>query len=242
MASERLDKLIASQGTYSRKQVKELIARRRVTVDGVTPKSAEQKADPEKVCIAIDGQPLVFRRYLYLLLHKPRGYVSSTEERDGPSVLTLVPRELFRNGLFPAGRLDKDTTGLMVITDDGQLAHRILSPKRHVKKRYLVTLDVPVNADMEKRFREGIELSEGKTKPAKLQIMGEYTALVTLTEGRYHQIKRMFACCGAAVTALHRVGMGNLSLPDDLPSGDCRLLTEEELALLEELETENKPR
>ncbi len=234
MASERLDKLIASQGTYSRKQVKELIARRRVTVDGVTPKSAEQKADPEKVCIAIDGQPLVFRRYLYLLLHKPRGYVSSTEERDGPSVLTLVPRELFRNGLFPAGRLDKDTTGLMVITDDGQLAHRILSPKRHVKKRYLVTLDVPVNADMEKRFREGIGLSEGMTKPANLQIMGEYTALVTLTEGRYHQIKRMFACCGAAVTALHRVGMGNLSLPDDLPSGDCRLLTEEELALLEE--------
>lgn len=234
MSSERLDKLIASQGTYSRREVKALIARRRVTVDGVPAKSAEQKADPETVCIAIDGQMLTVRRYLYLLLNKPRGYVSSTEEHDGPSVLELVPREWFRNGLFPAGRLDKDTTGLMVITDDGQFAHRILAPKRHVKKRYLVTLDVPPTAEMGERFQEGILLSEGMTKPAELQIDGEYTAFVTLTEGRYHQIKRMFASCGASVTALHRVGMGNFSLPDDLPEGACRLLTEEELKQIEE--------
>ncbi len=233
---ERLDKLIASQGKYSRKEVKALIARRRVTVDGVTAKAPEQKVDAGQNTIAIDGIPLTVKKQLYLLLNKPRGYVSSTEDSDGVSVLELVPRELFRQGLFPAGRLDKDTTGMMVITDDGQMAHRILAPKKHVKKRYLVTIDIPPTETMRTRFAEGIGLVEGLTKPATLEIVGEYQALVTLTEGRYHQIKRMFSACGATVTALHRVSMGNLTMPDDLAEGEVRELTAEELLKLEEIE------
>lgn len=233
---ERLDKLIASQGQYSRKEVKSLIARRRVTVDGVTAKAPEQKVDADQSTICIDGTPLTVKRQLYLLLNKPRGYVSSTDDSDGVSVLELVPRELFRQGLFPAGRLDKDTMGMMVITDDGQMAHRILAPKKHVKKRYLVTIDIPPTETMRTRFAEGINLVEGLTKPAALEIAGEYQALVTLTEGRYHQIKRMFSACGATVTALHRVSMGNLNLPDDLKEGEVRELTPEELLKLEEIE------
>ncbi|MBQ3154332.1 MAG: rRNA pseudouridine synthase [Clostridia bacterium] len=233
---ERLDKVIASQGQYSRKEVKSLIARRRVTVDGVTAKAPEQKVDADQSTICIDGTPLTVKRQLYLLLNKPRGYVSSTDDSDGVSVLELVPRELFRQGLFPAGRLDKDTTGMMVITDDGQMAHRILAPKKHVKKRYLVTIDIPPTETMRTRFAEGINLVEGLTKPAALEIVGEYQALVTLTEGRYHQIKRMFSACGATVTALHRVSMGNLNLPDDLKEGEVRELTAEELLKLEEIE------
>lgn len=233
---ERLDKVIASQGQYSRKEVKSLIARRRVTVDGVTAKAPEQKVDADQSTICIDGTPLTVKRQLYLLLNKPRGYVSSTDDSDGVSVLELVPRELFRQGLFPAGRLDKDTTGMMVITDDGQMAHRILAPKKHVKKRYLVTIDIPPTETMRTRFAEGINLVEGLTKPAALEIAGEYQALVTLTEGRYHQIKRMFSACGATVTALHRVSMGNLTMPDDLKEGEVRELTPEELLLLEEIE------
>ena len=232
---ERLDKLIASQGKFSRKEVKALIARRRVTVDGIPAKSAEQKADAEQSVIAIDGVPLTVKRQLYLLLNKPKGYVSSTEDSDGPSVLELVPPALFRKGLFPAGRLDKDTTGMMVITDDGQMAHRILAPKKHVKKRYLVTLDIPPTREMASRFQIGIGLAEGQTKPAVLEIIGANQALVTLTEGRYHQIKRMFSACGATVIALHRVAMGNLSLPADLAVGEVRELTAEELLRLEEL-------
>jgi len=233
---ERLDKLIASQGKYSRKEVKALIARRRVTVDGVTAKVPEQKVDADKSTIAIDGTPFTVKKQLYLMLNKPRGYVSSTDDSDGVSVLELVPRELFRQGLFPAGRLDKDTTGMMVITDDGQMAHRILAPKKHVKKQYLVTIDIPLTETMRTRFAEGIHLVEGLTKPAMLEIVGEYRALVTLTEGRYHQIKRMFSACGATVTALHRVSMGNLRMPDDLAEGEVRELTAEELLLLEEIE------
>ena len=233
---ERLDKLIASQGKYSRREVKTLIARRRVTVDGVPAKAPEQKADADTNVIAIDGVPLTIKKHLYLLLNKPRGYVSSTEDNDGACVLELVPEELFRQGLFPAGRLDKDTTGMMVITDDGQMAHRILAPKKHVKKRYLVTLDVPPTQEMQARFAQGIELVEGLTKPAVLEIVGTNQALVTLTEGRYHQIKRMFGSCGALVTALHRVGMGDLDLPADLAEGQVRELTAAELKKLEEIE------
>lgn len=236
---ERLDKLIAAQGganAFSRKEVKALIARGQVTVNGAPAKSAEQKVDPDAVAIAIDGVPLTLKKNLYLLLNKPKGYVSSTDGGDGPTVLELVPPALFRRGLFPAGRLDKDTTGLMLLTDDGQLAHRILSPKRHVRKRYLVTLDVSPTEEMARRFAEGIPLSDGVCKPAVLSIVGEHTALVTLTEGRYHQIKRMFGCCGATVVGLHRVAIGDLSLPDDLPEGAIREATAEELAALEERE------
>ena len=229
---DRIDKIIASQGLYSRSDVKYLVSRKRVAIDGEVVRSSSQKADPEKNVITIDGKPLTVKKQIYLMLHKPKGYVSATEDKEHQTVLALVPPEWKGRDLFPAGRLDKDTTGLMIITDDGVLAHNILSPRKHVQKVYGVELDIPVTEEMQKGFAAGVELNDGLCKEAKLVITGEKTAEVTLKEGRYHQIKRMFGCYGAKVMELHRIAMGDLYLPDDLAEGDCRELTEEELKKL----------
>ena len=231
---ERIDKIIASQGQYSRKEVKALIAKRRIAVDGRVVSSSSEKADPMTMLLTVDGKPLEFKRNLYLVLNKPKGYVSATEDREHPTVLELVPQEYRGRDLFPAGRLDRDTTGLMIITDDGVLAHNILAPKKHVPKRYHVELDIPVTEEMRLGFSEGVMLNDGVCKAADLIKTGEKTAEVTLREGRYHQIKRMFGCFGAEVLELKRLGMGRLTLPADLAEGECREMSEEELALLQE--------
>ena len=231
---ERIDKIIASQGQYSRKEVKALIAKRRIAVDGRVVSSSSEKADPMTMLLTVDGKPLEFKRNLYLVLNKPKGYVSATEDREHPTVLELVPQEYRGRDLFPAGRLDRDTTGLMIITDDGVLAHNILAPKKHVPKRYHVELDIPVTEEMRLGFSEGGMLNDGVCKAADLIKTGEKTAEVTLREGRYHQIKRMFGCFGAEVVELKRLGMGKLTLPEDLAEGECREMSEEELALLQE--------
>ena len=228
---ERLDKLLASQGMLSRREVKELIARGRVTVDGRVEKRPERKVTGEEQ-ITVAGEPLRVQRTLTLMLHKPQGYVSAARDARDKTVLELVPPEYRRKELFPAGRLDKDTTGLMILTDDGALAHEILAPKKHVPKQYRVTIDVPMTEEMVRRFAEGIRLKDGVCRPAELTLEGECTGTVTLREGRYHQIKRMFGCCGATVTALHRLSMGALRLDDALAAGECRPLTGEELVLL----------
>ena len=202
-------------------------------MDGKTVKSSSDKADPAAAQIAIDGTVLEFKRKVYLMLNKPKGYVSATEDRDHPTVLELVSEEYRRRDLFPAGRLDRDTTGLMIITDDGVLAHNILAPKKHIPKLYFVEIDIPVTDAMREAFRKGIVLNDGVCKAAELVQTGLRTALVTLQEGRYHQIKRMFGCFGAEVTELKRLGMGKLSLPEDLAEGACRELTSAELALLQ---------
>lgn len=231
---ERIDKIIASQGQYSRKEVKALIAKGRIAVDGRIVSSSSEKADPMTMLLTVDGKPLEFKRNLYLVLNKPKGYVSATEDREHPTVLELVPQEYRGRDLFPAGRLDRDTTGLMIITDDGVLAHNILAPKKHVPKRYHVELDIPVTEEMRLGFSEGVMLNDGVCKAADLIKTGEKTAEVTLREGRYHQIKRMFGCFGAEVLELKRLGMGGLTLPEDLAEGECREMSEEELALLQE--------
>jgi len=233
MAMERIDKIIASQGLYSRSDVKYMVNKKRITIDGKVVTSASQKADVDKNEIMLDGKPFVVKKQIYLMLNKPKGYVSATEDKKQQTVLELVPPALKGRDLFPAGRLDKDTTGLMIITDDGVLAHNILSPKKHVQKIYRVELDIPVTEEMQKGFAEGVELNDGVCKDAKLTILGEKTAEVTLREGRYHQIKRMFGCYGAKVVELHRIAMGELFLPDDLPVGECRELTEEDLIRLQ---------
>lgn len=230
---ERIDKIIASQGQYSRKEVKALIAKRRIAVDGRIVSSSSEKADPMTMLLTVDGKPLEFKRNLYLVLNKPKGYVSATEDREHPTVLELVPQEYRGRDLFPAGRLDRDTTGLMIITDDGVLAHNILAPKKHVPKRYHVELDIPVTEEMRLGFSEGVMLNDGVCKAADLIKTGEKTAEVTLREGRYHQIKRMFGCFDAEVVELKRFGMGRLTLPEDLAEGECREMSEEELALLQ---------
>lgn len=231
---ERIDKIIASQGKYSRSDVKSLISKKRVTVDGEVVKSSSIKVDPAKSVIAVNGVELTVKKFVYLMLNKPKGYVSATEDREHETVLALVPEEYAGRDIFPAGRLDRDTTGLMVITDDGTLAHNILAPKKHVQKVYHVEIDIPVTEEMVCGFADGVELNDGICKEAGLEITGEHSAKVTLKEGRYHQIKRMFGCFGAKVTQLHRLAMGNLWLPEDLPVGQCRELTEEELKLLQQ--------
>ena len=233
---ERVDKLIVSQGQYSRSEVKALVSRRRVLVDGVAIRSSSEKVDPDTARIVVNGVELVFKRNVYLMLHKPQGYVSATEDKSQATVLELVPEEYRGRELFPAGRLDKDTTGLMIITDDGAMAHRILSPKKHVQKVYLVEIDVPMSPEMVSGFAAGVELNDGVCQEAKLEITGSHTGIVTLREGRYHQIKRMFGCFGGKVVRLHRLAMGNLFLPEDLPEGECRELTEEELQLLQQIQ------
>ena len=232
---ERIDKIIASQGKYSRSDVKGLVAKGRVQVDGVRIKSSSVKADPAINRISIDGVDITVKQHIYLMLNKPKGYVSATEDKEHQTVLELVPEEYAGRELFPAGRLDRDTTGLMIITDDGVMAHNILSPKKHVQKVYHVTIDIPVTEEMQKGFADGVALNDGVCKAAGLEIRGEYTAIVTLKEGRYHQIKRMFGCFGAKVVELHRVAMGDLYLPSDLPEGQCRELTETELNKLQQI-------
>ena len=229
---ERLDKIISNRTGISRKDVKSAISSGRVTVSGKVVRSSDFKVD-ENEEIVIDGKKISGNANVYLVLNKPKGYVSATEDPEQKTVIELVPPELFRNGIFPAGRLDKDTTGLMIITDDGDFAHRILAPRKHVPKKYAVTIDLPVTEKMREGFENGIELSDGICKSAKLFKTGDYTCEVTLSEGRYHQIKRMFGCFGAKVTELHRLSMGGFSLPEDLLPGECRELSEKELALIE---------
>jgi len=226
---ERLDKVISSQLGYSRKEVKELIKRKRVSVNNQLVSISDYKVNPDIDTISVDNQELTIKKYLYLILNKPKGYVSATTDNKDRTVLDLVPQEYLHRNLFPAGRLDKDTTGLMIITDDGNFAHEILSPKKHIKKTYNVTIDIPVTLEMVDGFQKGVNLNDGECKSAKLEITGKYTALVTLTEGRYHQIKRMFGCFKAKVIELERISMGRLTLPENLRLGECRELTEEEL-------------
>lgn len=231
---ERLDKIIASQGKYSRSEVKRLISNKKVIVDGVIALKGDMKLDSDNSNIEINGEKLTIKKYVYLMLNKPKGYISATEDKNAKTVLDLLPEEYSKRDFFPAGRLDKDTTGLMIITNDGKLAHNILSPKKHVKKIYDVTLDICVTEDMVIKFAKGIKLSDFECKTAKMTITGKNTAIVTITEGRYHQIKRMFGCFGAKVVNLKRLGMGNLLLPNDLKEGKYRELTDEELLSLQE--------
>ena len=231
---ERIDKIISNQTGYSRKDVKELIKQRRVIIDGEFITKSDIKIEPLEHSIMIDNQILEFKKYVYLVLNKPKGYVSATYDNNDKTVLDLVPEEYKHRNLFPAGRLDKDTTGLMIITDDGKFAHEILSPNKHVKKEYNVTIDIPINDDMIKGFRDGVMLNDGECKTSLLDKTGNYTGIVTLTEGRYHQIKRMFGCFGAKVLELERIKMGSFELPSDLELGKTRELTEEELNKIQE--------
>lgn len=234
---ERLDKIIATATELSRKEAHLAISLGKVTVDGEIIKASDYKVE-ENSEIFLSGKKISGKKHIYLVLNKPKGYVSATEDKNLPTVLELVPKKLFREGIFPAGRLDRDTTGLMIITDDGDFAHRILSPKKHVKKSYAVALDIPVTEEMKKGFAEGVTLCDGICKPSGLIIIGEKTCEVTLSQGRYHQIKRMFGCFGAKVVSLKRISMGGFSLPDDLPEGRCRELKESEIELIEKGGTE----
>jgi len=228
---KRIDRIISEHTDYSRKDIKKLISKGLIFVNDEEVKHPEDKYE-EDISITINGIEIDIRNHVYLVLNKPKGFVSTTDLNER-SVLELVPDEYMTRDLFPAGRLDKDTTGLMIITDDGEFAHNILSPKKHVQKIYEVTLDIPVSEEMKKGFLKGVNLSDGECKSAILDITGEYTCNVTLKEGRYHQIKRMFGCYKAKVVELNRICMGDFYLPKDLKQGEIRELTSQELDLIQ---------
>lgn len=232
---ERLDKIIASQGQYSRSEVKKLVKGGRVTLDGIAVKSSDVKADPDKSVIAIDGKVLGYKKHIYIMLNKPQGVVSATDDRDHKTVIDLVPKELMRDGLFPAGRLDGDTVGFVLITDDGDFAHEILSPKNHIMKTYHATLERPVTEEDIRAFKEGIKLKDGTLcLEAEVKALDSYTPMaeIKICEGKYHQVKRMFAALGNKVVFLKRVKMGELSLDESLEEGQCREITPDELILI----------
>jgi 16S rRNA pseudouridine516 synthase len=224
MAQMRLDKFISERTEYSRSQIKQLAAAGKILVNGTVSKRSDTKTDPDKDVVEVCGEIVRSDRFRYILLNKPTGYVSSTEENDGPSVLRLVPPEMRTKGLFPAGRLDKDSLGALLITDDGELAHRMLSPKSHIPKIYIVKLDRPFENKYIDQFKNDIVLSNGETcLPALVRPVEnrEKLAFVQLYEGKYHQVKRMFAACGNHVEQLMRISLGGLVLPEKLAIGAC---------------------
>lgn len=228
---ERLDKFLASQGLGTRKEVGKRIRAGAVTVDGQPVRDPAAKVEPETQAVAVEGRPVGWQKHLYIMMNKPAGVLSATEDRRQKTVLDLLPAELRRRGLFPAGRLDKDTTGLLLITDDGELAHKMLSPKKHVYKLYQARLDSPVAPEDVQAFEEGVSFGEENYAPARLWASQEDPALafVAVREGRFHQVKRMFAARGKTVLALKRLKIGGLSLDETLGAGECRLLTGEEV-------------
>ncbi|WP_312640564.1 pseudouridine synthase [Hydrogenoanaerobacterium sp.] len=233
MKPERLDKLLAAQSTFSRKDVKAMVRKGLVSVNGLVVKSADLKIDMEKDKVSLCGEPVSISKYSYIMMNKPAGVVSATRDNRERTVIDLVPQELLRDGLFPAGRLDKDTVGFLLITNDGDFAHRILSPKNHVPKTYIAQLDQPIDEEIMVKFEEGFALDlNTDCKPARLKILetGKRELVeVILIEGMYHQIKRMFEHFGRKVVHLQRIRMGALYLDESLAPGECRELTQDEL-------------
>ncbi len=230
----RLDKFLADMGYGTRKEAKGLLRRGAVTVNGCKVEDPGIHVRPEGDVVAVDGREVSYVRHRYYMLNKPAGVVSATEDSREKTVLELLP-EKERKGLFPVGRLDKDTTGLLLLTDDGELAHRLLSPKKHVDKTYMVTLDGPVSDREVEMFAEGLPVDRDFTAmPAELLPLPDNKASVTIHEGKYHQIKRMFEAVGRKVLRLRRISMGSLVLDETLAEGTYRRLDEEEEKRLRE--------
>lgn len=230
---ERLDKLLAGTGKWSRREVKALVRQGLVRVDGRLAASAEDKLDPAATVVTVAGKTISLCRFTYVMLHKPAGVLTATEDRKQPTVLDLLPPELRRIGLAPVGRLDKDTEGLLLLTNDGELAHRLLSPKYHVDKRYLARVDGELSATDAEAFACGMTLGDGlECLPAGLEVLPDRVCIVTLREGKFHQVKRMLAARGAPVLYLKRLSMGPLTLDDSLAAGAYRLLRAEEILAL----------
>ena len=223
----RLDKFLSNSGFGSRKDVKQLIKKKLVTVNDRIVTKSDLNINPLTDSIRYDNELIEYKEFHYFLLNKPKGYLSATEDNKQNTVLDLLPEYSYLN-LFPVGRLDKDTTGTLLITDDGQLAHSLLSPKRHVDKIYIATLDKDIPPSIIKRFEEGIILDNELTLPAKLEIISSNVGKVTLHQGKYHQVKRMFSSFGLEVIELDRIQFSFLNV-NDLPLGKYRELTKEEI-------------
>ncbi len=228
----RLDKFLCEAGAGSRSEVKLLIKKGRVTINGAVAKAPETKVDEKNDQVALDAQPLSYEKFVYYMLHKPAGVVTATRDNHEKTVMELL-KDAPGKDLFPAGRLDKDTEGLLLITNDGALSHRLLSPAKHVDKTYLVRTKAPVTDEMRRRLEEGVDIGDEKpTLPAKTELTEDGRLLLTVTEGRFHQVKRMLSAVGNEVVYLKRLSMGPLVLDGALSKGEYRALTPEEKAAL----------
>ena len=232
----RLDKFIVHQAGLSRSEAAKLIASGKILVNG-SRAQASAKIDEDKDTVTVNGVPVVYRKFIYIMLNKPSGIICATRDELSQTVIDLIPKELYRKGLFPAGRLDKDTRGFVLITDDGALAHDILSPRRHVEKEYEVTLERPALKEYEQKLADGITINgqsggePEKCLPAKIFFTDDpFTVRLVICEGKYHQIKRMAEALGNRVTALKRIRIGNIRLDPDLPEGQCREISHKEIA------------
>lgn len=228
----RLDKFLASQNVGTRKEVQKLIKSGQVTIEGEPVKKPEAKVEPAENKIAVNGKEITYMEHIYIVMNKPKGYISASDDKKAETVVDLVPDKWKRKNLFPAGRLDKDTTGLMIITDDGDFAHRMLSPKKHVDKRYLAELDGDVTESMVQAFKNGIEFYDGTLCLSATLIPDKKTknvAQVIISEGKYHQVKKMFLTQGLTVQNLKRLQIGSFILPEELAEGHCRLMSEVEI-------------
>ncbi|MDQ0231207.1 pseudouridine synthase [Metabacillus malikii] len=237
----RIDKLLANVGFGTRKEVKKLLKTGVVIADGTVVKDAKTQVDPENQQITVNGEPVVYKEFVYLMMNKPAGYLSATEDDYQETVIDLLEMEDAVLQPFPVGRLDKDTEGLLLLTNDGQLSHQLLSPKKHVPKTYYATILGEVTEEDINAFKQGVELDDGYvTKPARLEILAagnQSTIHVTITEGKFHQVKRMFEAVGKKVTYLQRISMGPLTLDEaELRLGEYRELTEEEVEALRNAE------
>ena len=233
----RIDKYISELGVASRKEAAKAARAGGVLVNGVPVKDLSSHIDPELAVVTYLGRELSYKKYVYVMLNKPAGYVSATEDSKLPVVTELLPDELRKRELFPVGRLDKDTVGLMILTNNGTLAHSLLSPKRHVEKKYYFEAAEPLPDGCEEKFAHGVTLRDGyECKSAVIELDTDRTSgVITLTEGKYHQIKRMIASFGNAVTYLRRITFADIPLDESLSEGEWRYLTEEESKYLEGL-------
>ena len=229
----RLDKYLSDATPHSRRDVRNLVKRKAITVNGVAASSADMKINEEKDAVCVNGELVVYRKFIYLMLNKPQGYLSATEDERDPVVVDLLPDELKHFSPFPVGRLDKDTEGLLLLTNDGQFDHELMSPRKNLYKRYYAELDAPAVAEDIELFASGMEFREFTAKPARLEISPEdpCKVYVEIAEGKYHQVKRMCERAGKNVVFLKRVAIGSLQLDPFLDCGKVRELTAEELAL-----------
>ena len=229
----RLDKFLSDATAYSRKDVRTLLKRKAVSVNGIAARTPDMKIDETKDTVCVDGETVCYRKFIYLMLNKPQGYLSATEDDRDPVVVDLIPEELKHFAPFPVGRLDKDTEGLLLLTNDGQFDHELMSPRKNLIKRYYAELDIPAEkADIE-LFASGMEFKEFTAKPALLEIDPDdpRKVYVEISEGKYHQVKRMCERAGKTVLFLKRIAIGRLQLDETLPCGRARELTAQELAL-----------
>lgn len=236
MSLERLDKVISSVFALTRSEARTAVRRGRVAVEGKTVRSGDYKIDPETTAIFLDGKTAQYKKNVYFIMNKPKGTLSASNDKNAKTVIDLLPPEIVSRGVFPVGRLDKDTTGFLLITDDGDFCHRLMAPNKNVFKTYEVLLDGEIPDNAPELFSRGVTLADGtECRPAKLEIIDKNRALVSISEGKFHQVKRMFGVLGLGVNELKRISVAGMKLPEELLEGEARELTEEELKFLNSL-------